>query len=482
MSSSELPVLFLGLALIVALAQLAGTLARRCGQPPVIGEITAGILLGPTVLNGQLSEFLFPTAARGELSALAQLGLALFMFKLGMEFDWATGRGTRRPSVCIATVAMVIPFAVGAALGLWWRPGGSDVEGIAPVLFMGVALSVTAFPVLARIVEDRGLSRAPLGQTALASAALCDVLAWSALGVVMVLCGSGAPWRLIWSVPYLILLATVVRPLLRKLIHGGRAGLDLSLTCVGLLASAAATEWMGLHFIIGAFAFGVCRATAAHGTEAPESDEQHRTDGGQQEPERHGNGELRSRLGVLDSKLLLPVFFVAAGWQVDLSGTSAAQLLDLAVLLGAAVGSKFLAAAGAARLCGWGLRDSAVLGALLNTRGLTELIVLTAGRDLGLLDDTGYALLVTMTVLTTISTGPLLQSLLKPDATEHTPARPSDEPPRPRHGSPATGPEHDELTRNSARRNPCEGGADAVTTLPTAAQPEAHREPGAEHQ
>ncbi|GAA2617340.1 cation:proton antiporter [Streptomyces axinellae] len=424
MSSSQLSILFLDLALIVVLAQLAGAAARRCGQPPVIGEITVGILLGPTVLNGQLSEFLFPMSVRGELSALAQLGLALFMFKLGMEFDWATGWATQRPSACIAAVAMVVPFAVGVALGLWWRPGGSDVQGVAPVLFMGVALSVTAFPVLARIVEDRGLSRAPLGQTALASAALCDILAWAALGVVMVLCGRDAPWRLIWFVPYLALMAAVVRPLLRRLIRKGRAGLDLSLTCTGVLASAAATEWMGLHFIIGAFVFGVCRTSAVNGLREQEKYEHQEEDGERSRQEKRGEAEFRSRLGVLDTRLLLPVFFVAAGWQVDLSALNASRLLDLAFLLAAAIGSKFLAAAGAARLCGWGLRDSAALGALLNTRGLTELIVLTAGRDLGMLDDTGYTLLVAMAVLTTMSTGPVLQLLLKPRPAEN-PAEPA---------------------------------------------------------
>lgn len=401
MSSSQLTLLFVDLALIVALAQLAGAVARRCGQPPVIGEIVVGILLGPTVLSGQLAEQIFPLEVRSELSAFAYLGLALFMFKLGMESDWAAGRSIRRASVGIATAAMVFPFAVGAGLGLWWSPGGSPAQGVAPVLFMGVALSVTAFPVLARIVEDRGLARAPLGQLALASAALCDVLAWSMLGVVMVLCGIDTPWRLLWFVPYLLVMVAAVRPALRALARSGRTSLDLSLTCIGVLASSAATEWMGLHFIVGAFVFGVVRTHALSGLE--------------KKPQKKGDADadLRRGLGSLDSRLLMPVFFVVAGWQVDLSQLDVSQLTDLVILLVAASGSKFLAVAGAARLSGLKPLDSAALGALMNTRGLTELIVLTAGRELGLLNDVSYTLLVTMAVLTTMSTGPILRRLLK---------------------------------------------------------------------
>ncbi|MEU1019860.1 cation:proton antiporter [Streptomyces sp. NPDC005898] len=410
MSSSRLTVLFVDLALIVALARLAGAIARRFGQPAVIGEIVAGILLGPTVLGGGLSQYVFPLEIRSELSAFADLGLALFMFKLGTESDWVAGRPTRRTAVGIATAAMVFPFAAGTGLGLWWSPGGPPAQGVAHVLFMGVALSVTAFPVLARIVEDRGLARVPLGRLAVASAALCDVLAWAMLGVVMVLCGRDTPWRLLWFVPYLLVLTAVARPVLRTLARSGRTSLDLSLTCAGVLASAAATEWMGLHFIVGAFVLGVVRTHALRGLDH----EPGGPDGEREKaPGARADADLRRGFGSLDSRVLMPVFFVVAGWQVDLSELDPAQLVDLVILLVAAGGSKFLAVAGAARLSGLTPRDSAALAALMNTRGLTELIVLTTGRELGLLDDVGYTLLVTMAVLTTLSTGPILRRLLK---------------------------------------------------------------------
>lgn len=394
MSSSQITAFFLDVALIAALAWAGGAVARRFGQPAVIGEIVAGILLGPTLLHASFTKALFPLEVRGELSALADIGLALFMFALGMEFDWSAKRSVRRTSLGIAISAMVVPFSVGAGLGLWWGPGESSASTLTYVMFMGIALSVTAFPVLARIIEDRGLSRTPLGQLGVASAALCDIFAWVLLGVVMLLCGSGTPWRLLWFVPYLILMITVVRPALRAVMRRAGGEADLVVTFAGVLASCAATEWMGLHFIFGAFVFGIVRTSARRGL-----------------PEKV-DVRLRQGLGSLSSRLFMPVYFVVAGWNVDLSSLGPSQLLDLSVLLVAAVAAKFLSAAGAARLSGMTPRDSAAIGALMNTRGLTELIVLTAGREMGLLDNTRYTLLVAMAVLTTMSTGPVLKRLL----------------------------------------------------------------------
>jgi Kef-type K+ transport system membrane component KefB len=395
-SSSQITAFFLDVALIAGLAWVGGTVARRCGQPAVIGEIVAGILLGPTLLHASFTEALFPMEVRSELSALADIGLALFMFALGTEFEWSAKRSVRRTSFAIAVSAMAVPFTVGAGLALWWGPGESSASRLPQVMFMGIALSVTAFPVLARIVEDRGLSRTPLGQLGVASAALCDIFAWVLLGAVMLLCGSGTPWRLLCFVPYLILMIGVVRPALRALMRRASGEADLVVTFVGVLASCAATEWMGLHFIFGAFVFGIVRTSARRGL-----------------PEKV-DVRLRQRLGSLSSRLFMPVYFVVAGWNVDLSSLGPSQLLDLSVLLAAAVAAKFLAAAGAARLCGMTPRDSAAIGALMNTRGLTELIVLTAGREMGLLDGTRYTLLVAMAVLTTMSTGPVLKRLLPP--------------------------------------------------------------------
>lgn len=339
MTSSQITAFFLDVALIAVMAWVGGTVARRCGQPAVIGEIVAGILLGPTLLHGSFTETVFPLEVRSELGALADIGLILFMFALGMEFDWSAKRSVRRTSLSIAACAMVVPFAAGAGLGLWWGPGQASASKLDHVLFMGIALSVTAFPVLARIIEDRGISRTPLGQLAVASAALCDIFAWVLLGVVMLLCGSGAPWRLIWFVPYVILMITVIRPLLRRVMRRTSSELDIIVSFVGVLASSAATEWMGLHFIFGAFVFGVVRAHAKRGL-----------------PEKV-DVRLRQGLGSLGSRLFMPIYFVVAGWKVDLSSLGPSQLLDLSVLLVAATAAKFLAAAGAARLSGMSPRS-----------------------------------------------------------------------------------------------------------------------------
>ncbi|MFI9273196.1 cation:proton antiporter [Kitasatospora sp. NPDC052896] len=402
-------VLLLDLALAASLARAAGTVARKLGQPPVIGEVVMGILLGPTLLHGAITRALFPVEVRGFLSAFANLGIALFMFVTGMEFDWSADRSLRRISAGIGLGSIVLPFALGSALGLWWVTGTAAVTPLSADLFMGLALSVTAFPVLARILDDRGTARQPLGRLALASAALCDLVAWLLLAVVLLLgAGAQALGHLLWLPPYLLALAAGV-PLLRRLASARSGRLDPVAVLAGLLASCAATEWMGLHFISGAFAFGVTVACVRRS---------------------HGEAALKpitDNVRGIGLSLLMPVYFVVAGWQADLSTLRPVQVLQLAVLLAAAVGGKVLGAAGAARLSGLQPRESAVLGVLMNTRGLTELIVLTAGRQAGLLNGAFYSLLVAMAVLTTISTGPVLNLLLGRPAARPAPtaARPA---------------------------------------------------------
>lgn len=394
MTSHLIVVLLLDLALAALLARAAGAVARKLGQPPVIGEVVVGILLGPTLLHGALTRTLFPMEVRGFLSAFANLGIALFMFVTGMEFDWGADRSLRRISAGIGIGSIVLPFALGTALSLWWVTGTAATTPLSAHLFMGLALSVTAFPVLARILDDRGIGRQPLGRLGLASAAICDLVAWILLAVVLLLgAGTQVLAHLLWLPLYLLALAAGV-PLLRRLANAGSGRLDPVAVLVALLASCAATEWMGLHFIFGAFAFGVTVACVrrSHGEEAVQP--------------------ISDNVRGIGLSLLMPVYFVVAGWGVDLSTLRPAQLLELAVLLAAAVGGKVLGAMGAARLSGLRPRESAVLGVLMNTRGLTELIVLTAGRQAGLLNGVSYSLLVAMAVLTTVATGPVLNLLL----------------------------------------------------------------------
>ncbi|WP_369776752.1 cation:proton antiporter [Streptomyces sp. R33] len=397
MNTHQTTSLLLGLAAIVILARVLGALARRLGQPAVIGEVLAGIALGPTLFHGAISDALFPVSIRPLLSALAAVGVAVFMFIVGLEWDAKLIRGSGSLAVGISFSSIVVPFGLGTVLALYLMNDYGTDNQTAFMLFMGIAMSITAFPVLARILTDRNMTRTPLGVVALACASIDDVLAWSVLAAVVAISGSadGDQWRILLAIPYLLGMLFVLRPLLQRYV-ARRPALRLTPTvfgCIiaGLLLSAAATEWVGLHYIFGAFLFGVILP-------------------------RTGTEQLRSkvheRLGEMNGTLLLPVFFLVAGLKVDLSGLNMDGLGALALILLVAVGGKFIGAFTAARLNRMPVRQSAALATLMNTRGLTELIVLNVGLQLGFLDKGLYSLMVVMAVVTTAMAGPLLSWLL----------------------------------------------------------------------
>jgi Kef-type K+ transport system membrane component KefB len=400
MSLYAVAMLLLGLAVIIGLARLLGMLARRLGQPAVIGEIVGGILLGPTLFNGAITRAIFPAETRPALALLANVGVCVFMFLVGMHLDHKLLRGQTRIASAVSLGAMLLPFGLGALLALHLFDGHPTGDRLAFVLFMGAAMAVTAFPVLARILTDKGLLDTPIGGLALACAAIGDVLAWALLAVVAAMAGAGGePWRVLLVVPYAVLLLRVVRPLLARLAAGGGftgpiAGAGVLLAAsVGLLLSAEATHWMGLHAIFGAFLFGAVMP-------------------------RGGASALRERalpwVERIAAVLLLPVFFMIAGLKVDLSTVDLTALGELALILLVAIGGKFVGAFGAARATGVRPRHSAVLGILINTRGLTELIVLAVGLQLGVLDGTLYSLMVVMALVTTAMTGVLLRIVYPP--------------------------------------------------------------------
>ncbi|WP_079079249.1 cation:proton antiporter [Streptomyces sp. DSM 15324] len=399
MTTHQVTMLFLALAAISLLAAAAGALARRLRQPPVIGEVLLGVLLGPTLLDGAVSDTLFPAEIRPFLTALANIGVALFMFGVGAELDAGMMRGRRVVAGTVAAGSIALPFALGALLALYLFHAHPTDDRTGFVLFMGAAMSVTAFPVLARILTDRGMQRTWLGTVALACAAIDDVLAWTLLAVLVAVsgAGTGAPWLLLLFVPYVLLMVTVVRPLLRRLLENrsmdgpGRSA-ALVVVLVGLLTSAAFTEWIGLHFIFGAFAFG---AVMPRRTSAGEPSDV--------------TGQVRTHMSTLNDLLLLPIFFIVAGLKVDLSGMSGTDVVELALILAAAVGGKFAGAFLAARATGMKNRPASALAVLINTRGLTELIILTVGLQLGLLDEELYSIMVVMALVTTAMAGPLLQ-------------------------------------------------------------------------
>jgi Kef-type K+ transport system membrane component KefB len=397
----------LSVAVVVLLARLAGGLFERMGQPPVIGEVLVGILLGPSLL-GPVSGKLFPLDSRPLLKMLSTLGLVTFMFLLGLEFELAhLSRRMRRVSGGVAVSGTVIPFGLGVALAVpLYRAHGESTDFLPFSLFIGAALSITAFPVLARILVERNLYGTPLGVVAMACAATDDALTWATLALVVAIVASTSPWDL----PYICVLAVtfgglmvwLVRP---RLAHFAGHPLDahrLSLVFVGLLVSSYVTAAIGIHEIFGAFLFG---AIFPRGALA-----------------EHVADKLRTICVVL-----LPVFFVATGLGVDVKAIGLSGAGQLGLIIVVACTGKFAGAILGARLQGVPMREAVALGALMNTRGLTELVVLNLGRQLGVLDDGLFTLLVLMAVITTVATGPIL-TWLKPNPWLG-PVRPAETPP-----------------------------------------------------
>lgn len=390
--------LLIDIAIIVLAARLAGTILARLGQPPVIGEILAGILLGPTLLGHVAGHRLFPATVLPPLTALADLGLVLFMFTVGMELDQALVRSEGRAAGGIAASATATPFVLGCALAAALADQHAHGRHLAFVLFLGIAVAATAFPVLARILTDRGMQHSRLGGLALSSAALIDAIAWAMLAIVVAIASAadGSSWRLALLPGYLLIMGGVVRPLLKRLATAAERTGKLttgmvSYLLIGVLISAAATQWMQIHFIFGAFLFGALMPRSG--------------DVVRQVPER-----------ILQlATVLLPIYFVITGLTVNLSTLPVSSVGILTAILAVSIGGKLTGAYAGARLTGTPPRDSAVLAALINTRGLTEIVILTVGLQEHILDTEMYSLMIVMALVTTAMTGPLLSLITRRD-------------------------------------------------------------------
>ena len=399
MASFKLLVLQIGTILIVA--RLVGWLFGKLHQPRVVGEMVAGILLGPSLLGWlapNISSALFPPDSLGHLTSLSQVGLLLFMFLVGLELDLTHLRELGRAAVITSQVSIIAPFVLGSLFAVFLYPRLSDqsVSLTGFVLFMGAAMSVTAFPVLARILTERNMLRTRVGSVAITCAAVDDVTAWCILAGITVIVRSSSLQLPVWLtlgglVAFVLVMLLVVRRALRKLaaLYERRGNLTQDLVATILLVvlvSGWITESLGVHALFGAFLAGIVM------------------------PRHPGlSQELSQKLEVLVVVLLLPLYFALTGLRSSfLLITGAGMWFYCGAIIVLAVVGKLGGSLVSARMNGMSWRESAAVGVLMNTRGLVELVILNIGLDLGILSPALFSIMVLMALVTTLMTTPLL--------------------------------------------------------------------------
>ncbi|QQT26365.1 cation:proton antiporter [Sphingobacterium spiritivorum] len=395
-----LAILLAQIITIIVAARLFGWIFKKIGQPYVIGEIIAGIALGPSFFGSYFPEFsalLFPVASLGNLQMLSQVGLVMFMFVIGMELDLNILRNKAHDAVVISHASIVIPFSLGMVLAyfIYLDFAPEHVEYLSFSLFMGIAMSITAFPVLARIVQERGIQKTRLGTVVLTCAAADDITAWCILAIVIAIVKAGSFVSSLYviglAVVYVWIMIKLVRPFLKRIgdLHAQRESLGTPIVAIFfivLIISAYLSEIIGIHALFGAFMAGAIM---------PEN-----------KKFRHIFIEKVEDVALV---LLLPLFFVYTGLRTQIGLLNDIELWKTTgwIIL-VAVAGKFIGSALAARFVGQNWKDSLTIGALMNTRGLMELVVLNIGYDLGVLSPEIFAMLVVMALLTTFMTGPAL--------------------------------------------------------------------------
>ncbi len=392
---------FLQLFAVITVSYSVGWIFTRCGQPAVVGEMMAGVLLGPS-LFGLVApgafQFVFAASSLEPLRLLSQVGVCLFMFAVGMEMDWAELRKKASTAIFVSHVSIAIPCLLGVGLALLFydRLAQPGARFAAFALFVAVSMSITAFPVLVRILQDRGILKTSLGRMASACAAVGDATAWGLLALVVAFAKaadfSGAALCLGFVLVFATIMFFVIKPNLPRWL--GQEAIErpeparslLAIVMAIVLAAAFCTQLLGIHALFGAFVAGLIMPTA---------------------------GDFRAKLGVrlenISSVLLLPVFFASSGLrtEVGLLHGRADWLICLLIIALATVG-KLGGTSVAGRLTGMKWRQSLQLGALMNTRGLMELIALNLGYELHILSQRAFSMLVLMALVTTVMTGPLL--------------------------------------------------------------------------
>jgi Kef-type K+ transport system membrane component KefB len=409
--ASPLFILLLQLLVVIAAARGAGTVFRRLGQTAVIGEMAAGIFLGPSFLGRwfpAVESALFPSASLPPLQLLSQFGVVLFMFVVGLEVDLGGLRHRARAAIAISNAGIAVPFGLGIVLALFLhRQFAASVPRVDFALFIAVAMSVTAFPVLARIIAERGLAGTELGNTAIGCAAIADVTAWCLLTVVVAVARGdalgGPAVTVILAAAFSAVMLTGVRPRVGAWfdnrrrdsappVGGGSERRALLAWAIGLaFASALVTEAIGIHALFGAFLAGVALSSVS-------------------EVKR----SVRDGIEPLATVVLLPLFFAASGLRTEIALLdSARNWVICGIVTAVAIAGKFGGSSLAARWSGMGWRDSLAIGALMNTRGLMELVVLNVGYELGILSPAMYTMMVVMALATTAMTGPMLSRVMR---------------------------------------------------------------------
>lgn len=413
-----LAILLLQIITIILVARAFGFLCKKIKQPAVIGEIAAGIFLGPSFLKSQapeISSFLFPANSLGNLQFLSQIGLILFMFVIGMELDLKILKNKAKDAVVISHASIIFPFTLGIALSYFlYRDFAPDnINFLSFALFTGIAMSITAFPVLARIVQERGLSKTRLGTIVITCAAADDITAWCILAVVIAIVKAGSVlsslYTILMALAYVFVMLRVIQPFLKRMgdKYSSKEALSKPVVAVffiTLLLSSFTTEVIGIHALFGAFMAGVIMPA---------------------------NISFRNifieKVEDISLVLLLPLFFVFTGLRTQIGLLNEPHMWQVCgVIILVAVTGKFAGSTLAARFVGQSWRDSLSIGALMNTRGLMELIVLNIGYDLGVLTPEVFAMMVLMALATTFMTGPALDLVNRFMPEQEEPALPEE--------------------------------------------------------
>lgn len=385
---------------IVLVARIFGWIFRKIGQPSVIGEIIAGIVLGPSLFGlylPDMKEALFPVASLGNLQLLSQIGLILFMFVIGMELDLKVLKNKANDAVVISHASIVIPFALGIGLSyyIYHQFAPTGVEFLSFSLFMGIAMSITAFPVLARIVQERGIHKTRLGTIVITCAAADDITAWCILAVVIAIVKAGSFVSSLYVIGlaliYVLAMLFVVKPFLKRVgdLYGKKDNIKKSVVAIfflTLIFSSYLSEIIGIHALFGAFMMGAIMPDIAK-----------------------FRNVFIDKVEDVSVILLLPLFFVFTGLRTEIGLINEPYLWKVTgFIILVAVAGKFFGSALAARFVGQSWRDSLTIGALMNTRGLMELVVLNIGYELGVLSPKVFTMMVIMALVTTFMTGPAL--------------------------------------------------------------------------